>query len=478
MPLPVISIAAMRDWEQSTWAAGQTESEVIRRVGRKVAAEALELTRSGDLILILAGKGHNGEDARNAREHLGERRVDLLDVTDPVSDLATLEGCLSLGPALIIDGLFGLGLNRRLSAAWGAFIERLNRSQCPVLAVDVPSGLNADTGEPEGAAVRARRTLTVGAPKRGLLQPPAWPFVGRLEIAREVGLVPCPCESELQWVLPADFDSYPPSRLTATHKGSYGHLGILAGSLGYHGAAVLCARGAQRAQPGLITLYTNENVYPMIASQLQAVMVSPWSADTNLPGPASALLAGPGLAAPSVPDRLKEVVQQLWLQCVLPMVVDASALDWIAGVPGRTGAIRVITPHPGEAARMLNTDVRAVQADRVAALRELSRSCGGSWVVLKGHQTFIGRATGEIWVNSSGNPYLAQGGSGDVLSGYAAGLITQPALQKDVITTLACAVWQHGAAADRLQAGRRNWVVEDLLDELGTQSGVRAGVRG
>jgi len=160
---------------------------------------------------------------------------------------------------------------------------------------------------------------------------------------------------------------------------------------------------AQRAQPGLITLYTNENVYPVIASQLQAVMVSPWTAESPLPGRASALLAGPGLAAPSVPDRLKEVVQQLWRECDLPMVADASALDWIAGVPGRKGTIRVITPHPGEAARMLHAETGAVQADRVGALRELSRCCGNSWVVLKGHQTLLGKADGDIWVNSSGN---------------------------------------------------------------------------
>jgi ADP-dependent NAD(P)H-hydrate dehydratase / NAD(P)H-hydrate epimerase len=470
MPLPVISIAAMRDWEKATWAAGQTEIEVIRGVGKKVAAEAFSLTRPGDPILILAGKGHNGEDARRAREYLVERRVDLLDVTDPVSDRANLEELLSLGPALIIDGLFGVGLNRRLSAEWVAFIERVNQSKRPVLAVDVPSGLNADTGEAEGAAIRALTTLTVGAPKRGLLQASAWPFVGRLEIAREVGLVPCPCAGELQWLVPEDFDAYPPPRLAATHKGSYGHLGIVAGSLGYHGAAVLCARGAQHAQPGLITLHTDQKVYPVIASQLQAVMVSPWTAETQLPGPATALLAGPGLAAPSVSDRLKETVQQLWRQCELPMVVDASALDWIAGVPGRDGAIRVITPHPGEAARMLQAATGAVQADRVGALRGLSRSCGNCWVILKGHQTLIGNGTGDVWVNASGNPYLAQGGSGDVLSGYVAGLITQPALQKDVIRTLACAVWQHGAAADRLQARRRNWVVEDLLDELGNQN--------
>ena len=169
-----------------------------------------------------------------------------------------MEALLALRPALIIDGLFGIGLNRPLSAEWVRFINLVNEACACALAVDVPSGLNADTGQPEGAAVRASVTLTVGAPKAGMLQESAWPFVGRLEVAPEVGLVPCPHRSAVQWTLPQDFTGYPPPRMAATHKGNYGHLAILAGSVGYHGAAVLASRGAQRAQLGLITLQTTE----------------------------------------------------------------------------------------------------------------------------------------------------------------------------------------------------------------------------
>jgi NAD(P)H-hydrate epimerase len=165
MPLPVISIAQMRDWEQATWAAGQTEAAVIRRVASCVAHRALQLTQPGDLILILAGKGHNGEDARGAREHLTERRVEVLDVTATADDLSKLDALLASRPALVIDGLFGIGLNRPLGPEWVSFIERVNAAGLPVLAVDVPSGLNADTGEPQGAAIEASVTLTVGAPK-------------------------------------------------------------------------------------------------------------------------------------------------------------------------------------------------------------------------------------------------------------------------------------------------------------------------
>lgn len=470
MPVPVISIAQMRQWENATWAAGQTEAEVIRRVGVCVAEIARKLTRSGDLILLLAGKGHNGDDARAAREHLADRRVELLDVTSPDAQLPVLEIVLSQNPALVVDGLFGIGLNRPLDGSWSAFLNRLNQSRVRVLAVDVPSGLNADTGEPQGAAVEASLTLTIGAPKHGLLRPAAWPFVGRLEVAHDVGLIPCPLTSELQWTLPGDFADFPPQRPVAAHKGSFGHLGIVAGSLGYHGAAVLAAHAAQRAQPGLITLFPHETVYHVIASQLQAVMVSPWQPATKLPGDFSAILIGPGLAARDLPDEMAMMTRHVWRDALVPVIVDASALDWLPLGSVPKNALRVLTPHPGEAARLLKSTVPQVQADRPRALREISHRFGNCWVVLKGHQTLIGRNGGEIFANSSGNPHLAQGGSGDVLAGFIAGLLAQPPLQTAPDQALRYAVWQHGAAADNLQANRANWIVEDTLTELGNLS--------
>lgn len=459
----------MRAWEQDTWASGQTEAEVIRRVGACVGQLALRLTHPGDPVLILAGKGHNGDDARAAREHLTDREIYILDVEDPSDDFSKLECHLDARPALIIDGLFGIGINRPLSPEWVRFIERVNAADAQVLAVDVPSGLSAETGEPLGAAIHASVTLTVGAPKVGMLRESAWPYVGRLEVAPDVGLVPCPQTSEIQWTLPQDFAGFPPRRKVASHKGSYGHLAIVAGSPGFHGAAVLAGRGAQRAQPGLITLYTLDSAYAVVAAQLQAVMVSRWSSEANLgAGHWSAFLFGPGLASPDVPDELKKLIRHLWRDSSLPIVVDASALDWLPLEAIRSTAPRVVTPHPGEAARLLASTGQQVQANRVGALRAISKRLANGWVVLKGHETLIGRSTGDIFINCSGNPHLAQGGSGDVLSGYLAGLLAQPALSADPLRTIRYAVWQHGATADALQTTKRNWVVEDLIGVLGS----------
>ena len=491
MPAPVISIAQMREWENASWATGHSEADVIRHVGKCVAERAVRLTQPGGLILVLSGRGNNGADARATLEHFDERPIDTLDVKNPETDFPELETLLAIRPALVIDGLFGVGINRPLDAAWVKFIQRINAARLQVLAVDVPSGLDADTGEPQGAAIEAAVTLTVGAPKIGMLKQSAWRFVGRLEVANDVGLLPLGAPAsrrqdsqsaamqpagetpalpgsfaiELQWTLPEDFSGFPPVRPVAGHKGAFGHVGILAGSAGYHGAAVLAARAAQRAQPGLVTLFTHEAAYVPVASQLQAVMVHPWKRETNLPGHFDALLIGPGLAAPDLPAEMKQLARDLWQNCPVPVIADASALDWLPqDSPTPKNTIRVLTPHPGEAGRLLKMTAAQVQANRPEALRELSQKFGNCFVVLKGHQTLVGRSNGGIFVNSSGNPHLAQGGAGDVLGGLLAGLLAQPALQADALKTLRHGVWRHGAAADALQATGSHWVVEDLVE--------------
>lgn len=468
MSLPVISVQQMRDWERATWAAGQTVSAVIQRVGKIIATRVLQLTQTDDKILILGGKGHNGDDARAAIRHLSRRKVDVIEARDANIALKKISlHCRHEKPALIVDGLFGIGLNRPLNSDWRKLIAAINALKVPALAVDVPSGLDADTGEICGDSIRASLTLTLGAPKRGLLAANAVPFVGRLEAAKEIGLIPCPFSSDLNWTCAEDFSAFPPPREIATHKGNFGHVVIVAGSLGYHGAAVLAARGALRAQPGLVSVFIPPNVYLPVASQLQAAMVHPWKSAQKFPDSCSAILFGPGLAAKTLPANLRREMVKVWQQSPLPVIADASALDWLPAAKKIGRALRVITPHPGEAARLLSSSARAVQADRVASLRKLSARFGSCVVLLKGHQTLVGRGDGEIFINSSGNPFLAQGGSGDVLSGYIAGLLAQPALQTDPLKTIRYAAWQHGAAADFLSETQPGWTIDDLLQVLG-----------
>lgn len=467
MPIPVIEVSQMRQWEEASWSAGRKEAEVISRVGHIVTQRACQMTRRGDLIVILAGKGHNGDDARQASRNFSDREVQLINVTDPGAALEEFASQLSLQPALIIDGLFGIGLSRPLADDWIRLVEGLNAARIPMLAIDVPSGLNADTGEAMGAAIRADVTLSLAAPKKGLVRASAWEFVGRLEVAQDIGLIPEPPASNLLWTGIDDFRSFPPTRPTAGHKGTFGHLGIVAGSLGYHGAAVLAVRGALRAKPGLVTVFTDREAYLPVASQLQAAMVKPWKPSEVSNPSFTALLFGPGLADPNLSADLKQEMSILWREAAFPVIADASGLDWlISGVSALPG-LRVITPHPGEAARLLGTKVPDVQNDRPHAVMELSRRFGDCWVILKGHQTLVGRSSGPIFVNSSGNPDLAQGGSGDVLAGYLSGFLAQPESQNAPESTLLYSVWQHGATADFLSSHNKCWEIEDLVSELG-----------
>jgi hydroxyethylthiazole kinase-like uncharacterized protein yjeF len=467
--IPVISVEQMRQWEKASWEAGKSEQEVIQRVGRLLAQRVRDLSRPGDGVWIIAGKGHNGDDARAAQAFLPTRPVLLTNIDHPCQGLAEFSQRLQMRSppraAWIVDGLFGIGLNRPLDENWRKLIEAINGCGIPILAVDVPSGLNAETGQTEGAAIKAAVTLTLGAPKRGMLEAPA--FTGRLEVAPEIGLVPCPIESDLNWTSPGEFAGLPPRREIIGNKGDYGHVAIVAGSLGYHGAAVLTSHGALRAQPGLVSVYPQPAAYGPVAAQLQAAMVHPWQAGKPPPKKCSCILFGPGLAAEGLPDSLTEELRALWRTWPLAMVVDASALDWLEPGPVPAGAIRVITPHPGEAGRLLGCSAEKVQAGRVAALRAMSRRFFNCWVVLKGNQTLVGRETGDIFINSSGNPHLAQGGSGDLLGGYLAGLLAQPDWRKDPLLALRYGVWQHGAAADHLAETQLNWNMDDLTQWVG-----------
>jgi hydroxyethylthiazole kinase-like uncharacterized protein yjeF len=243
---------------------------------------------------------------------------------------------------------------------------------------------------------------------------------------------------------------------------------LVAGSMGNHGAAVLAARGALRAQPGLVSLVTQEAVYHPIAAQLTSALVDVWSADIHRFDSASALLFGPGLGAPDVSENVKAIFRRLWRDTTVPLVVDASAVGWLYPHSLAKGTVRVVATHAAEVATMLRQTVAEVEANRERTIQEISKRFGNCWVVLKGPQAMLGNHDGAMHINTSGNPWLIQGGSGDVLAGYMAGLLAQPALQTDIVRTVRFALWQHGAAADALQARQKNWIVEDLVQEVGS----------
>jgi NAD(P)H-hydrate epimerase len=500
MPEPIVSVAQMRDRERRTWATGVTPAAVIQRAGRAVAEAALRMTREGAPVLVLSGRGHNGDDAEVAAGHLEGREVTCLRLGDPPSFAeaqAWLGRYWGRVDALIVDGLFGIGLNRSLDGPWAALVTDLNRSGVPVLAVDVPSGLDADTGQPLGAAVMAARTVTLGSVKRGLVLDEAARYVGRLELASDIGLIPEDAPATCWWTVAGDFLSYPPRRSVSGHKGTFGHVAVVAGSQGYHGAAVLSARGALRARPGLVSVITDERCYLPVASALQSPMVRPWSGEPwDGPG-ITAVVVGPGLASSALSPTWRSEMERVWNESLCPVVVDASALGWLPPA-GACAGLRVVTPHPGEAARMLggcgvgasgdptgklptgdppSADGRVihgmtgaeVQQDRMAAMAGLLERWAGTelWVVLKGRHTLVGAAGQGVWVNSSGNPGLAQGGTGDVLAGYLGGLLAQPAWLEQAGAAVRYAVWRHGAVADALESTGEAWTSEDLAGAMG-----------
>ena len=437
----------------------------MRLAGESLAACILQLTAPEQSVLLLAGKGNNGGDTRIAADHLPERKTTLLSVNSADNSLADLAKCLKKHPALIVDGLFGIGLNRDLDEKWVEIIRLINESRAQILSVDCPSGLNLDTGLPMGAAVRANFTLTFGAPKIGLIRNSAANYVGSIVVEPDIGLIDDRPESECYWLINADMCGITPLRSPSSHKGSFGHAGLVAGSTGYHGAALLSARSSLRARPGLVSIFTH--AYLPVACQIQSVMVHPWGKDCiEALSRSTAILIGPGLAGPDVEDSTRQVTRNLWRESANPIIVDASALDWLHDVKLEVNAPRIITPHPGEAARLLDCSVSRVQEDRIESARELARTYGAT-VVLKGQHTIIAQEEGPVMINSTGNSGLAQGGSGDVLAGYIAGILAQPSFKDRVIQGVAYSVWKHGRAADKLSQKSENWGMDQLIEEIG-----------
>ncbi len=189
MAIPVLTRESMRSWEADSWAEGILKEEVIARVGQKIGQRIMDATIPGDSVLLLAGMGHNGDDVRAACRWILEREITLINFRDPISQLPYLENALARAPSLVVEGLFGIGLNRPLTGAWESIVGLVNDYNSPTVAIDIPSGLHVDDGKPLGIAIKADQTWTVGAVKTGLLKSGASQFVGRLEVLSDVGLL-------------------------------------------------------------------------------------------------------------------------------------------------------------------------------------------------------------------------------------------------------------------------------------------------
>lgn len=460
----ILQTDALRRVEESH---AQLEPSLMERAGQAAAQFALELLggRTG-CVLVLAGPGNNGGDAYVVARELLQRgvKVVLASLADPArlpADAAQARASwLAAGGqvfpdfignqwALVVDGLFGIGLSRAIEGAYAEWIARMNAMQCPVLALDVPSGLNADTGQAPGPVVRATHTLTFLALKPGVLTLDGPDYCGQVRL-QDLGVSIDRPSSEGpggRTITPACFAEYLQPRRRNVHKGSFGAAGVIGGATGMTGAGLLAARAALQLGAGKVFLglldatgWPADPLYPEL-------MLRP-PGDLHLL--ANALAVGPGLGN-------SEIANQHLRRALAfngPLVLDADALNMLSELPALQTVLAqrqfaaVITPHPAEAARLSRCSVAQIQADRVGHARELAarfKAC----VVLKGCGSVVATPEGHWYINSSGNSGMASAGMGDVLTGLLLALLAQGWDSK--AATLA-AVHLHGAAADQLVA--------------------------
>lgn len=461
---PIYPTAGIRAIE--ALAAAGAEPTLMERAGRAAAEEAVRLTsdRSGP-VLIACGPGNNGGDGFvMARRLIQAKRQAVVAYADDPERLppdariaydAWLEagGTISRslpdpppeGWSLIVDALFGIGLQRPVTGRYAQWIECLNALPHPRMAIDLPSGLNADTGEVMGTVFKAAHTLTFIALKPGLLTLEGMDHAGAL-IVRRIDIDP---ENLLEppgyLVSPALFRSNLKRRPYNSHKGSYGEVGIIGGGAGMAGAALLAARAALKLGAGRIYVGCLDEGLPPVDFHQPELMLRHPSAVLQQ---SSAIAIGPGLGSSATAI---EFVEQA-IGSALPLVLDADALNIIAhhpalhaGVTQRTSPT-VMTPHPAEAARLLACSVADIQADRVRAACTLATR-HKAHVVLKGSGSIIATPAERWFVNRSGHPGMATAGMGDVLTGLVASLLAQ---HWPVPDALIAATHLHGAAADRL----------------------------
>ena len=360
---------------------------------------------------------------------------------------------------VMVDALFGIGLTRPVEGVFRTAVTQMqSRVNCPVVACDVPSGVNADTGEVLGEAVQAKVTVTFTRPKPGLYSGPG---AGRAGEVRIVGIgIPHDLEYQMFRALPRlevmhQPDSQLPLRPRNAHKGDFGKIFILAGSEGYTGAPVLTARAALRAGAGLVYLGVPRDIYPIVAIMCDEALPFPlpedYSAILERARGCDAAVIGPGLGRG---PQMEKLVLSLLADLEIPVVLDADGINALAehiDILDRRTAPTVLTPHEGEFSRL--TGCALPIRDRLSAARDFAGD-HGCILVLKGHGTVTAAPDGSAWVNTSGNPGMAKGGSGDVLAGMIAALLGQKHLRRarrvgDNTAELAAdAVFYHGAAGD------------------------------
>lgn len=454
-------------------------------------------------VLVLAGRGNNGGDGLVVARHLcRERDVSVwlaahpyayqgdaltnltilqrighpVRIMDGEASFQDLEKDLS-DSALVVDALLGTGISREVDPLFSAVIRLINSKKAAVLSVDIPSGVCADSGRILGEAVRASLTVTFALPKRGLLLFPGAGVTGRLEVV-DIG-IPAQLLTGYRLRLLTAAAAYEmlPRRLPDGHKGTFGSVLLVAGSPGMTGAAVLAARAALRGGAGLVTVALPAGIQPVVAAQVPEALTL--ALPENKAGCLSqeavhplcekwrvydAVAIGPGL---SQDNDAVPVLQSFLQECLLPVVMDADALNLLAKHPELLkdrSAETIITPHPGEAARLLNCSVQKVQEDRLQAAWSLAQ-CYSCTVVLKGAHTVIAGSDEIIFLNVTGNSGMATAGSGDVLTGLIASLLAQGLAAYEAARL---AVYLHGLAGDLAAAkkGEAGLLAGDITEHL------------
>jgi len=507
--IPLVTAEQMREIDrhliEELGVPGIALMETAGVAAAQVVRKELE-RRGGRRVCILAGRGNNGGDGFVMARHLanvatvevfllgpkdrlhGEARTNLgicerlgLVVTEVLDEaaLGTVKASLERAD-VVVDALLGTGLQSAPREPIASAIRLVNAEGKPVVAVDVPSGLESDTGRVhENCCVRAMHTVTFGAAKIGLMVYPGLSYAGDVTIADlgvPTALLNAP-EINVGLTTAADVQAIWPRRAPDAHKGSCGHALIFAGSLGMTGAAMLSARAALRVGAGLVTVAGPQSLNPILETALPEILTVPLPetdrasiAATALPHVASllewatAVAVGPGLSQHS---QTGEFVQGLIATCSRPLVVDADGLNLLAaGERPCFGADRptILTPHPGEMARLLKRSVREVQADRLAAAREAAATFQ-ALVVLKGARTVIAAPEGRVAINPTGNPGLASGGTGDVLTGIIVGLLAQGVAPWGAAVA---GTYLHGLAADLAvdQGCEAALIAGDVVDQL------------